>query len=98
LTLRANDLALRDSAGADVAYLQRANRARTIALGAFREGAVPLLQVLDAARAWSDARVTYFRTLFAQHEAVIALLVARGDELPTTLPTLMPATTRGSTR
>ena len=98
LTVRATALAVRDSAGNDIAYLQRANSARAIALGAFREGAVSLLQVLDAARAWSDARVTYFRTLFAQHEAVISLLIARGDELPTTLPLLMPANTRGSTR
>jgi cobalt-zinc-cadmium efflux system outer membrane protein len=66
--------------------------------GCISGGAVSLLQVLDASRAWSDARVTYFRTLFAQHEAVIALILARGDELSTALPLLMPASTRGTTR
>ena len=97
LTVRASEFAQRDSAGAEVAYLQRANSARTIALGAFREGAASLLQVLDAARTWSDARVTYYRTLFAQHEAVIELVLARGDDLQSVLPLITPASTRGST-
>lgn len=61
-------------------YLARADEARRIALGAYREGAVPLLQVLDAARAWGEARLAYYRTVFAQHESVLALLVATGRE------------------
>lgn len=90
LTERATTLARRDPATNDAAYLRRADQARSIALGAYREGAVPLLQVLDAARAWGEARVAYFRTLYAQHEAVLALVAARGDDVAATLPTLSP--------
>lgn len=89
LSTRAGALSARDSTGA-VAYLARADAGRAIALGAYREGAVSLLQVLDAARAWAEARVTYYRTLYAQHEAVLALLVAQGDELSAVLPTVTP--------
>jgi cobalt-zinc-cadmium efflux system outer membrane protein len=64
-----------------VRYLARADEARRIALGAYREGAVPLLQVLDAARTWGEARVTWYRTLYAQHESVVSLLVAEGRDL-----------------
>ncbi|MGH7695161.1 MAG: TolC family protein [Gemmatimonadaceae bacterium] len=70
------------------AFLARADEARHIALGAYREGAVPLLQVIDAARAWGDARVAFYRTLYAQHESIALLLVARGDDLFTALPAL----------
>jgi cobalt-zinc-cadmium efflux system outer membrane protein len=96
LTARASALARRDSAGRAPAYLARADEARAIALGAYREGAVSLLQVLDAARAWGEARVAYYRTLCAQHEAVLALVVARGDDLIAAVPTLMPTPVRGA--
>lgn len=71
----------RDSSGTRTGYLARADEARRIAVGAYREGAVPLFQVLDAARAWGEARLIYFRTLFAQHESVVALLAAEGHDL-----------------
>jgi cobalt-zinc-cadmium efflux system outer membrane protein len=96
LTERAGALALRDSAGRAIAYLARADESRAIALGAYREGAVSLLQVLDAARAWGDARIAYYRTIYAQHEAVLALLVARGDDIVAALPTLTLAPVRGA--
>ncbi len=70
-----------DSAGTGTGYLARADEARRIALGAYREGAIPLFQVLDAARAWGEARLSYFRTLYAQHESVVALLAAEGHDL-----------------
>ena len=60
------------------AYLARAEEVRRIALGAYREGAVPLVMVVDAARAWGEARTTYYKLLFAQHEAVLAHYAARG--------------------
>jgi len=60
------------------AYLTRAEEVRRIALGAYREGAVPLFTVVDAARTWGEARVTYYKLLFAQHKAVLALFAARG--------------------
>ncbi|MBC7790417.1 MAG: TolC family protein [Anaerolineae bacterium] len=64
-----------------VGYLARAEDARRIALGAYREGGTSLLQVIDAARAWREARSSYFETLFAQHLAVIRLLVAEGVDV-----------------
>jgi cobalt-zinc-cadmium efflux system outer membrane protein len=64
--------------------LARADEMRRIALGAYREGAIPLIQVLDAARAWGDARLTFYRTLYAQHQIVLALVVASGGDLFTT--------------
>ena len=66
--------------GAD-SFLTRADEARRIALGAYREGAVPLFQVIDAARTWGDARVTYYRTLYAQHQSVLTLRAAQGSDL-----------------
>lgn len=59
-------------------YLTRADELRRIALGTYHEGAVTLLTVVDAARAWGEARLTWYRTLFAQHEAVLAQLAASG--------------------
>ena len=84
LTDRAAALAAKRGDGSSV-YLARADEARRIALGAYREGAVPLLSVIDAARAWGEARVAYYQTLFAQHESVLALLAAEGADLATAL-------------
>lgn len=86
LTDRANILT---RSGPD-SFLARAEASRRIALGAYREGAVPLFQVIDAARAWGDARVTYYRTLYTQQQSVLALLAARGSDLfaPSTIATL----------
>jgi outer membrane protein, heavy metal efflux system len=67
-------------------YLARAEDARRIALGAYREGGTTLLQVIDAARAWREARASYFETLFAQHRAVIRLLAAEGVDVLDTWP------------
>ena len=78
-------------------FLARADEARRIALGAYREGAVPLLQVIDAARAWGDARLTFYEMLYAQHESVATLLVARGDDLFIELP-LLAARGQGTPR
>ena len=93
LTERVSALTARDSASGVVRYLARADESRAIALGAYREGAVPLLQVLDAARAWGDARVSFYRALYAQHEAVLALMVARGDDVATVV---IPTTSANS--
>lgn len=59
-------------------FLSRAEESRRVALAAYREGAVPLLQVLDATRTLGDARLTYLRARFAQQDAVLALYVAMG--------------------
>lgn len=91
LTERAGLLAVRDSSHLRPAYLVRADEARAITFGAYREGAVSLLQVLDAARAWGEARVAYYRMLSAQHEAVLAFIVARGDDPVAVLSSLHSA-------
>jgi outer membrane protein, heavy metal efflux system len=70
-----------DSARAPASFLVRADDARRIALGAYREGAVPLIQVLDAARAWGEARRAFYQILYAQHESVLDLLAAEGVDL-----------------
>ena len=67
--------------GAPTSFLTRADEARRIALGAYREGAVPLIQVLDAARAWGEARRAFYQTLYEQHESVLELLTAEGIDL-----------------
>ena len=59
-------------------FLARAEESRRVALAAYREGAVPLLQVLDATRTLADARLTYLRARYAQQDAVLALYVAAG--------------------
>ena len=91
LTERASTLARRDSSG----FLARADESRRIALGAYREGAVPLFQVIDAARAWVDARMTYYRTIAAQQQSVLSLVAAQGLDLSIALPNL---TSRGDSR
>ncbi|MBC8087369.1 MAG: TolC family protein [Phycisphaerae bacterium] len=81
LTERITELAQRDSAN----FLRRADESRRIALGAYREGAVPLLQVIDAAQSWANSRVTYYRALFAQQQSILALTVAQGVDIYTSL-------------
>ncbi len=75
--------------GRAVRFLEWAAETRRISVGAYQEGAVPLLQVLDAARAWGEARVIFYRTLFAQHESIIAVLAAEGTDLFSAVPTLI---------
>lgn len=77
LTVRTEAMAIPGPDG----LLARADEMRRIALGAYREGAIPLIQVLDAARAWGDTRLTFYRTLYAQHQIVLALIVANGGDL-----------------
>ena len=58
--------------------LERAASARRIALDAYREGAAPLLQVIDATRTLAEARLTHFRTLFAWRQGMLDLYAAAG--------------------
>ena len=76
-----NERATAMTVAADTGFLARAEQAKRITLGAYREGAVPLLQVLDAARTWNEARIAYYDLLFAQHQSVLELLFASGVEL-----------------
>lgn len=79
-----------------IGILARADESRRIALGAYREGAVPLIQVLDAARAWGDARLTFYRTLYAQHESVLDLLAAQGTDLRESLSAMSQRPSTGN--
>lgn len=97
LTERVRTLAVPDSSGRGPSYLVRAELARSIALGAYREGAVPLMQLLDAARAWGESRIAFFRALYAQHESVLMLLAARGDDIAIAFPPLLPSAPTGAT-
>ena len=76
---RAND--------ADGGFLGHAEEARRIAIAAYQEGAAPLLQVIDATRTLTDARLTYYRALFARRAAMLDLYNAAGLDL---LDALMP--------
>ena len=69
-------------------FLRRADDARRITLAAYREGAVPLVQVLDASRALAEVRDLYYRTLFAQQLSVLELNAAIGATQLTTMPAL----------
>lgn len=58
--------------------LRRAEEARRIAEGVYREGATSLVQVLDAARAFAEARQVYYRAQFARRESALRLNAAIG--------------------
>ncbi|MEO8578279.1 MAG: TolC family protein [Gemmatimonadales bacterium] len=64
----------------DSSFLEKADESRRIALAAYEGGIATLLQVLDASRARSESRLTYFRTLFAQRQSLLELLVASGSD------------------
>ncbi len=60
--------------------LRRAEEARSIAEAAYREGATPLTQVIEASRALADARQVYFRALFARAQSLVELDDTIGGE------------------
>jgi cobalt-zinc-cadmium efflux system outer membrane protein len=61
-------------------FLSRAEEMHRLTLGAYQEGGASLLQVLDATRLLADARLTYARTLFAQHQSLFDLALAASGE------------------
>jgi len=65
------------------AFLRRAEESQQIAVGAYQEGAATLLQVLDASRALTDARLIYARALVAANESLYELGVAAGYDAMT---------------
>jgi len=73
--------------------LQKADDARRISLGAYREGAIPLMQLLDAARAWGEAHMAFAQLIAAQRDSAYALLAALGADLSST-PSLTDGTSR----
>lgn len=83
LTASAVQISAPTSAGAP-ALLQKADDARRIALGAYREGAVPLVHLLDAARAWGEAHIAFAQLIAAQRDSVFALLESLGIDLTST--------------
>jgi cobalt-zinc-cadmium efflux system outer membrane protein len=69
-------------------FLARAESVHQLTLAAYREGGATLLQVLDATRMLTDARLAYSRTLFAQRESLFFLALASGSEPPEALDRL----------
>jgi cobalt-zinc-cadmium efflux system outer membrane protein len=61
-------------------FLSRAEEMHRLTLGAYQESGASLLQVLDATRLLADARLTYARTLFAQHQSLFDLALAASGE------------------
>ena len=74
-------------------FLARAEESRKVALAAYREGAVPLLFVLDATRTLVEARLGLLRAHHAQQVAVLSLYVAAGLDPSDALTTTAKATT-----
>ena len=73
-------------------FISRAEASRRIALTAYREGAISLLQVIDASRTLADVRLAYYRTLFAERESLLELRVVSGNDLPgAPLPSSSPS-------
>jgi cobalt-zinc-cadmium efflux system outer membrane protein len=70
------------------AFLSRAQEADRITLAAYQEGAATLLQVLDTSRAFAEARLTFFRALFAERQNAFDLALAVGDDPVIALGTL----------
>lgn len=64
-------------------FVQRAEESRQIALGALREGATTLLQVLDASRALTDARLTYARAQVSADQSLFELRIMAGYDAKT---------------
>jgi len=58
--------------------VSRAEESRRIAVAAFQEGATPLLQVLDASRALTDARLSLARLIGTANESLFELGLAAG--------------------
>jgi len=61
--------------------LARADELRRVSLEAYREGAIPLFQALDALRAWGDARHTYYQIIYARQQSSYELMLATGVDL-----------------
>ncbi|HKH45938.1 MAG TPA: TolC family protein [Thermoanaerobaculia bacterium] len=82
---RAMEILTAQLAALSPGLLSRAEESRQIALAAYREGAGTLVQVLDAARASSDLRQTYYQALLAREQGVLAIEEAVGADDPVTV-------------
>lgn len=59
-------------------FLNRAAESLRLAVAAYQEGAVTLLQVFDASRTLADARLSYYQTVFEQRQRLLELQMAVG--------------------
>ena len=64
----------------DASFLERAETSHRVALAAYQDGATPLLNVIDAARSRTEARLTYYRTVFAFRVSLLELNVLAGAD------------------
>lgn len=83
-----------DLTALDRTFLDRAAEARRIAVTAYQEGATSLLQVIDATRTLADARLIYYRALFARQDSLLDLYAAAAlesrDAIHMTPPPALP--------
>jgi outer membrane protein TolC len=61
-------------------FLKQADESQSIALMAYREGAVDLYKLLETKRARNEAYLLYFRTLHEFHRTLVELNLAIGRE------------------
>ena len=83
---RSAEILTRQAARLQNGFMARADESRRITVAAYEEGAASLLQVLDVSRAWADAQVLYYRTLFAQRQSLLELNVAAGLQPDAAMP------------
>lgn len=67
------------------AAIARAEESVRIAVAAYQEGAVSLLQLLDATRTLADSRIAYRRVQFSRQESLLELDAAAGGDWLTSL-------------
>ena len=65
-------------ASLQASFLNRAEESRRIALATYQEGATTLLQVLDASRTLSEARVMFARVVTAANQSLFDLAITAG--------------------
>lgn len=65
----------------EAGLLRQAEEARSIALTAYQEGAIGLIEYLEAQRTFTEIRQQYARSLFDAHAARLALEQATGQDL-----------------
>jgi cobalt-zinc-cadmium efflux system outer membrane protein len=61
--------------------VQQAEEVRAVALAAYQEGAIGLLEYLEAQRTLVDVRQRYAQSVFDAHAALLSLEQAAGRDL-----------------
>jgi cobalt-zinc-cadmium efflux system outer membrane protein len=67
--------------GSFEAGVRQAEEVRAVALAAYQEGAIGLLEYLEAQRTLSDVRQRYAQSVFDAHASLLLLEQAAGTDL-----------------